>query len=278
MTLDYQNLNKNLSSFQEKYKNNESFPYIVLDNFLNLEIAEKALKNFPSLEDAGWIHYKHYNENKGGLNKLDLIPKDIGSIISELNSDKFVKFLSELTGIENLISDPTLEGGGIHQSKKGGFLNIHADFTAHPHKSSLKRRVNLLIYLNKEWKDEYEGKLELWTKDMKRCFKEISPIFNRCVIFNTDEKSFHGHPKALNCPDNVTRKSIALYYFTEENGKANKIATNYQGTPSDSKFKKTMIWVDKKILVIYNNVKSYLGLSDDFASKVLNFISKIKRK
>lgn len=271
---DYQRFRSSLHQDKESYSGAEVFPHIVIENFLEGEVLNNALADFPAISDQGWIHYIHFNENKGGLNKRELIPPSLGAIIDELNSPEFVQYLSELTGIPDLVPDPSLEGGGLHQIKPGGFLNIHADFTAHPHNRLWRRRVNVLVYLNHDWKEEYGGKLELWTKDMKRSFKKVAPLFNRCVIFNTDTDSYHGHPEPLTCPADRTRKSIALYYFTEEKTPPVKIATNYHARPGDGA-KAILIWLDKKALSIYNRLKGLLGINDDFASKILN---KFRRK
>ena len=186
-------------------------------------------------------------------------------------------YLSELTGIPKLIPDDSLEGGGLHQSRRGGFLNIHADFTVHPHKRNWRRRANLLIYLNEDWKEEYDGHLQLWSRDMKECVQRVSPIFNRCVVFNTDDDSFHGLPDPIQCPEDMTRKSIALYYYTEEDIAPSKRATNYRARPGDG-IKSLWIYLDKQAIAIYNEIKGKLGLDDEFASKVLNFFSRKKRK
>jgi Rps23 Pro-64 3,4-dihydroxylase Tpa1-like proline 4-hydroxylase len=276
--LDYNKLEKIYSENSKTYIDAHGFPHIVIENFLDENQLNKALEDFPSIKDEGWIHYKHVNEKKGGLNKRELIPQSISSIIDELNSPKFINWLEKITGIQGLIADEKLEGGGIHQIEKGGFLNIHADFTTHPHNRLWKRRVNVLLYLNKDWNEEYGGNLELWERDMSKCFKKILPIFNRCVIFNTDKDSFHGHPHPLTCPDDRTRKSIALYYFTQEEKAPEKIATNYQATPDDSKIKSLMIFLDKKALSVYNKLKGVLGINDDFVSKVLNKLSKLRKK
>src|SRR4029079_17456422 len=123
---------------------------------------------------------------KKGLNKLDVLPDAIKGTINELNSPAFLQFLSSLTGIKDLQKDDFLEGGGIHQSTRGGYLNIHADFTVHPHHRNWQRRVNVLVYLNKNLHVDWRGKLELWDKKMKACEVKVLPVFNRCVIFNTD--------------------------------------------------------------------------------------------
>lgn len=273
---DYAAKEAQLARAQQAYLAAEVFPHIVFDNFLTPSATEHAIADFPQISDEGWIHYIHFNENKGGLNKRDLIPESLRAIIDELNSPRFVRYLSELTGIPGLMADPQLEGGGLHQIRRGGFLNIHADFTAHPHHRMWWRRVNVLIYLNQDWKEEYGGHLELWTKDMRRAFEKILPVANRCVIFNTDADSFHGHPLPLACKEEMTRKSIALYYFTEEKQAPVKIATNYQARPGDG-FKAVFIFLDKKILSLYNRLKGALGIDDDFASKLLRALSRLIR-
>ena len=136
-------------------------------------------------------------------------------LLAELNSAPVIAFLERLTGIEGLVPDPHFVGGGLHQIERGGHLKVHADFNRHP-RTQLERRINLLLYLNRDWKDEYGGALELWNRDMSACEARILPLFNRCVVFSTTETSYHGHPEPLNCPEGWTRKSIALYYYARE--------------------------------------------------------------
>ena len=256
-----------------QYKNAHPYPHIVLDHFLNPEKLHQCMEEFIQLQETtGWINYTHYNEKKKGLNKLDLLPATIKETINELNSPEFLKFLEEVTGIQNLQKDELLEGGGIHQSGKGGFLNIHADFTVHPHKRNWQRRVNVLVYLNKNWQDEWGGKLELWDKQMKACDVKISPVFNRCVIFNTDADSYHGHPEPMTCPDQVYRRSIALYYYTIENNPYRR-ATNYQARPEEDK-KKFWVKLDNIMVAIYTEIKGRLGANDKMISKLLRFLSR----
>ena len=130
------------------YRGAQPFPHISMDGFLGEEEARAAMKAFPKVRDEGWIHYVHVNEKKHGLNKLDLVPAPLRAVIQDLNSDRFVRWLEKLTGIDGLHADEMLEGGGLHQTERGGFLNIHADFTVHPHKRNWRRRVNVLVYLN----------------------------------------------------------------------------------------------------------------------------------
>jgi hypothetical protein len=275
---DFARWNERLSEDAKRYKSAEPYPHIFLENFLEEWAANKALSEFPNVQDSGWIHYVHVNEKKHGLNKMDLLPPFIRQLITELNSPQFLEYISTLTGIKNLLPDDMLEGGGLHQSKRGGFLNIHADFTVHPHKRNWKRRVNILVYLNKNWEKSYGGDLELWDRKMKGCVQKIEPIFNRCVIFNTDEDSYHGLPDPIQCPEDMTRKSIALYYFTEETEQPKLRSTNYKARPQDG-MKSILIYLDKKLVSLYTSVKRTFGINDDFISKVLNiFGDKSKKK
>lgn len=135
------------------------------------------------------------------------------SLLYQLNSSTFITFLERLTNVDGLIPDPHFVGGGLHQIERGGFLKMHVDFNKHE-RLRLDRRLNLLIYLNKDWQEEYGGHLELWDKDVTQCSKKILPVFNRCVVFTTTDFSYHGHPEPLTCPEDRSRKSLALYYYS----------------------------------------------------------------
>ena len=180
----------------------------MFDDFVSPEVVDAVLNCFPGPsadimwrqilatgKDGGKVQY-----NKQGMPHLFKVAPVIRQLIWELNSSTFIRSLEKLTGIDNLIPDPSLRGGGLHQVLPGGVLGVHADFTHHTD-YDLERRVNLLLYLNKDWCDEYEGHLELWNKDATRCIKRIRPLAGRCVIFNTDSDSYHGHPRPLSCPD-----------------------------------------------------------------------------
>ncbi|MEM1322678.1 MAG: 2OG-Fe(II) oxygenase [Bacteroidota bacterium] len=273
--LDWRRWKAELPGWKAAYQQAQPYPHIVIDGFLEEAIARQVLKEFPGIADEGWIHYLHVNEKKHGLNKMELLPPFIQQLIGYLNSPEVVQQLSELTGIQGLLADDSLEGGGLHQTARGGFLNVHADFTVHPHRRRWRRRINLLIYFNEDWEAQYRGDLELWSRDMKACVTKVAPLFNRCVIFNTDEDSYHGLPDPIQCPEGQTRKSIALYYFTEEQELPRKRATNYRARPGDG-IKALWIWLDKKAIALYNSIKGRLGLSDDLASKILNWFSKKK--
>jgi Rps23 Pro-64 3,4-dihydroxylase Tpa1-like proline 4-hydroxylase len=201
------------ASGHEIYANAKPYPHIVLDDFFDPEIVEGILEEFPKPDAIRWQRFDNANEIKlasaadasfGPLTRLFLY---------HLNSITFLEFLSQVTGVDNLIPDPRFEGGGLHQIVRGGKLGVHADFNKHA-VYGLDRRLNLLLYLNKNWREEYGGHLQLWDRDMTRCEAKVSPIFNRVMIFNTTDFTYHGHPDPLACPEGITRKSLALYYFT----------------------------------------------------------------
>jgi Rps23 Pro-64 3,4-dihydroxylase Tpa1-like proline 4-hydroxylase len=134
-------------------------------------------------------------------------------LLLELNSARFVDFVQTVCGIDGLIPDPWLFGAGLHQVESGGFLEIHADFNRHP-VWNLDRRLNVLFYLNRDWRDEYGGELELWDDTMRHCVRRYPPVANRLVIFSATDRSYHGHPRPLAMPPGRTRKSVAAYYYS----------------------------------------------------------------
>lgn len=207
---------KDLSKREKiNYLNAEPFPNIVFNNFFKKDYLDAILNEFPDLANMKESqNYNFKNEIKLSNNNYDKFPQKIKSFVDFLNSDIFLNFLQDVTSVkEKLVADPSLEGGGLHEIKNGGILKVHTDFNRHPF-LDLDRRINVLIYLNKSWKDSFNGHLELWDKEMNKCVKKISPSFNTMVIFSTTDFSNHGHPEHINCPDNLSRKSIALYYFS----------------------------------------------------------------
>ena len=201
---------------REKYIKNSPFPHIVLDNFINATYLDKVEEEFPDLETLNSnIKYNNQKEVKfTSIGSSDFSPS-ARELINYLNSDLFLKYLNDITGIkEILIPDPYFSGAGYHEIKKGGLLKIHADFSKH-YAINLDRRLNLLIYLNKNWDPSWGGNLELYDKNnLNNPVVSIEPFFNRCVIFSTTSETFHGHPDELKCPENRSRKSVALYYYS----------------------------------------------------------------
>jgi hypothetical protein len=260
-----------------QYRENHPCPHILLEDLLDPETALAMAHQFPQPTSDAWTQYKHANENKLGMPKRELFPPVIGTVVDELNSPEFVAWISKLTGIPNLVADPMLEGGGLHQSGPGGYLNVHTDFSMHHFHTNWHRRVNLILYLNPGWQEEWGGSLELWEKGMTRCGAKYPPLLNHALIFTTDERSLHGFPDPLTCPEGESRKSLALYYYTVEEGKKPTVhSTDYFARPQDGWRKSAMIWLDKKAVDLYSRAKARFGFSDEFASKILGFLSRKK--
>jgi len=211
-----QNLNDLALLLKNQYSFADPFPHIQIDNFFSDECLNSILNEFPDLSNSkNSQNYKNQNEIKFANNDFKNFPEKIKTFFNFLNSETFLNFLQILTSInEKLIADKKLNGGGLHEIKTGGLLKVHTDFSKHP-ANNFDRRVNVLIYLNKDWKKEYKGCLELWDKEMKECRQKILPSFNKMVIFSTTDFSNHGHPDPIDCPSDISRKSIALYYFSE---------------------------------------------------------------
>jgi hypothetical protein len=197
----------------ETYKRGKPFPHIYFDDFLPVGTAEAALRDFPEPKQLDWAEFNRPKERKLAFDAVEKLPRSVREVLYFLNSRPMIQFLEILTGIDGVIPDPYYVGGGLHQIKPGGNLEVHVDFNRHS-KLKLDRRINLLIYLNKNWKEEYGGHFELWNRDMSAAEQKILPVFNRCAIFSTTEFSYHGHPTPLACPPDRTRKSMATYYYS----------------------------------------------------------------
>jgi Rps23 Pro-64 3,4-dihydroxylase Tpa1-like proline 4-hydroxylase len=264
-----------LPSLRRQFREAQPYPHVHLKQFLDPDVAGEMASEFPDMATDAWTRYKHQNENKLGLAKRSLFPPMLGEVVDELNSEAFVHWLSQLTGIPGLLPDAMLEGGGLHQSGTGGFLNVHTDFSNHHYHKHWRRQVNLILYLNPNWHEQWGGALELWDREMRRCVVKVPPLFNEALIFRTDEISYHGFPDPLRCPEAESRKSLALYYYTTESGPEVKTrSTNYRPRPEDGALKSGMIWLDKQAVDLYSRAKARFGFSDELASKILGFLSR----
>ena len=215
LSTKFRDLNAAASEYSKIYTANLPFPHISINNFFDENFLKKVLQEFPNLsakkKSESW---NNKNEVKFLNDNYETFGPYTRFCVDFLNSKIYLNFLQTITSIkEKLISDPYLSGGGLHEIKKGGLLKVHTDFNKHP-SLNLDRRINVLIYLNENWKEDYGGNLELWDQKMENCIKKISPEFNKMVIFSTTDFSNHGHPEPLNCLENLSRKSLALYYFS----------------------------------------------------------------
>lgn len=213
---DWTRFERHVKDQKEAYLSGSPFPHAQLDGFFSDQALEDVLDSFPALDDPRWdrrddvgIQVKLRSTWK---TELDIPPK-ILLVVQVLQSGRFVRLLSEYTGIHGLMPDYWFGGGGLNQILPGGELAIHVDGT---HNDDLQayRRVNLIVFLNKDWREEYGGHLELWDEECRGCVTRIAPTFNTIALFNTSDLTYHGHPYPLSCPEGMSRKSLILYYYT----------------------------------------------------------------
>lgn len=248
------------TALSTRYTTAQPYQHIVIDNFLPAALTEQILAAFPPAKPTA--EGSEYALNYSGIqiNKRQIYPHDTNAFCREMfaffNAAPFLQFLEGLTGITGLIPDPYFHGGGFHEISRGGKLGVHADFRIHE-QLHLQRRLNVLIYLNHDWPESYGGNLEIWDQSMQKKCAEIAPLFNRCVVFNTDAKSYHGHPEPLTCPETRTRKSIALYYYTASQGVYTEVpsdSTMYVARPGEDAHSRSMA----KKLRLQNHLKDFL--------------------
>jgi hypothetical protein len=231
------------TSNRDSFANAQPFQHVLFDDFLPRRTLEKVLDELPPLQPT--------ESNLTGKTNLAERYKTAATdptffgpytthLLYQLNAAPFLGFLENLTGVKRLIADTRFHGGGYHLTRRGGRLAVHTDFSHRPY-SKMRRRLNLLVYLNKNWKEEYGGHLELWNKDLTECKHKILPIFNRCVIFATDTGSPHGQPEPLACPPERGRQSLAFYYFDSPFEVKKEIETNYMNRPQDERLAKRLL-------------------------------------
>jgi Rps23 Pro-64 3,4-dihydroxylase Tpa1-like proline 4-hydroxylase len=199
------------------------FNYIIIDDFLEAVVLNSVQDEFPHFDDPVWHVYDNPVEKKKTTNNWNQFKPATYSLLHYLSSPEFVVEVSKLTGYQ-LHADPGLHGGGLHAHGQSGKLNPHLDYKIHP-KLQLERRINLIIYIHPNYNEEQGGHLGLWDHDPLTnspglLKKEIAPLTNRAILFDTSQNSWHGISRELNSCTSFVRKSIAAYYLSEQNCKA----------------------------------------------------------
>lgn len=208
-------LRRRSGEMRDRWATSEPFRHVIVEDFLPRDFAEAIYDRYPTPEAGGWENTTYVHQRKK-LTMRSGFPSAIDAFFRLAADPRFLDMLTDITGIPALQTDHDLVGGGLHQILRGGFLDLHVDYNLHP-RTKLHRRLNLLLYMNKDWKSEYQGDFELWDfEGPPRRIAKIAPAFNRAVMFEMSEISYHGHPEPLATPRHVTRKSLALYYYTVE--------------------------------------------------------------
>jgi Rps23 Pro-64 3,4-dihydroxylase Tpa1-like proline 4-hydroxylase len=201
---------------KNQFQNSAPFNHVIIDDFFLPKVAEQLATEFPSYNNPGLGFYNNAIENKKVLNKWDKFPKLTYQAFTYLGRSEFTGNMRELIGESALWMDVGLNGGGWHMHGRGGKNNVHLDYNIHP-KLGEQRKLNIIIYMTPNWQPEWEGGLEIWSHDPdtyapKNLVKTVENKFNRAVIFDTTQNSWHGLPKELKCPEGVVRQSLAAYY------------------------------------------------------------------
>lgn len=204
-------------ALRAQFRNAKPFPHIVIDNFLRPEAAAEVAASYPTFEQAqaqGFTFNFVNEQRKVQITDSKKFPDPVRRLNEAISSPEFRADLEYITGIPNILADDQLVGGGMHLTGSGGRLDVHVDFNRIEDRK-LFRRLNILIYLNPSWKEEWGGHIELWDKDVKQCHARCVPALNRCLIFQTSEISYHGVAR-VTAPPNMARHSFAAYYYTTE--------------------------------------------------------------
>jgi len=202
-----------IKDLARRYREGKPYPHLVVDGLFNEEILQKILEEFDSVSSSQWVYYDTPREVKRGSRPDRGLPPLAQAYFDTLYSGPFVRALMAITGIPNLLTDPTLYGGGLHDIGPGGRFSVHADFQKHP-RNGLSTRLVVITYLNADWRESYGGQLELWREGGTRCETSILPEFGRTVIMPTTLHTLHGHPRPVSAPDGRHRRSLAAYFYT----------------------------------------------------------------
>jgi len=232
MTVDFPNIRRKFSDLGPGYQNAEPFAHIAINDVFNSETLLRINAEFPTTDQMGGSFTGEIEGGKFTESDWEKFGPATQEFVATCNSGPFLKALESLTGIEGLISDPYLSGGGQHQSGRGARLKVHSDFNVHPF-LNLTRRLNMLVYLNEDWDPSWGGQLELWNEDMSKAVVSVEPVLGQVVIFSTTDLSFHGLPDPIQCPPDRFRRSIAFYYFTADGATPDPRSTLWKERPGE---------------------------------------------
>jgi hypothetical protein len=207
------NWTNNIDELKTSFKNGEPFEHIIIDNFLSDDYAEEIYNEFPTNYE-NWYKYMNPLEVKFAYDNINLLNDNLKNYFYYLSSNHIINLIKKITNIENIEFDEFLHGAGLHSHPKHGRLNVHLDYEKHPI-SGKERRINIIYFTTKNWVPLWKGANELWDKNVTKCVKKTDVVFNRAIIFKTNEISWHGLHEKINCPDNIFRKSLAYYYVSE---------------------------------------------------------------
>lgn len=253
---------QNIKKLQESYLKAEPFEHIIIDDFLETTYAEKIFQHFPDINNT-WHEYKNPIEVKYVYDNINETNVHIKNFFYYLSSPEIIELMKKITNIDNLEYDEYLHGAGVHVHPRYGRLNIHLDYEKHLY-TGKERRLNIILFMSKDWNPDWNGANELWDYNVNRCVKKTNIIFNRAIIFKTNDISWHGLPDKIMCPENTFRKSLAYYYVsplnTQKNEKDYRIKAHFVKRPQDP--------YNEKIEKLYE-IRSNRRITDDDLKKII---------
>ena len=196
-----------------EYEKAKPYPHLVVDGLYDETVLKRILAKFPNRKSPDWVVWDTEHEFKTTSRGITDLPVFTQLFFLIHQTSYFIRILEQITGIDNLLPDPLFHGAGLQEVIKGGWLDIHSDYTRHP-TLPLRRRLNVLVYLNRDWNPEWGGDIELWDYDTRQCGAKYAPLFNRTLIFPTTSTTLHGQPSPLCCPEDVSRRFISIYYWS----------------------------------------------------------------
>lgn len=210
-----------LRQLRQQFGAAEPFPHLLLHGLFKREFLERVVADF-GINDAGdWLRWDTPDEVKRATRSGAKLGPASQAYFDAVHRGDFIQLLTAITGVEGLLPDPTLFGGGLHEIPDGGRFGVHTDFNKHP-VTGLDNRLVMITYLNPGWKPGYGGCLELWDEGQTACLKEINPVLGDTILFAHSERSLHGHPGPVCAPDRRSRRSIATYFYS--NGRPDAVA------------------------------------------------------
>lgn len=251
-----------LEELRSRYRNAAPFPHLVFDGLLRTDVAGRLAREFPPHSEAS-IAWVHWNQRKFGESDTAKLLVGVRRAIAALESPPFLRWLSFVSGIEGLLPDPSLHGAGVHHLPRGGFVNVHTDFSVHPRRSLWQRRLSLLLFVNKSWDASYGGEFELWDASVRRCERRVTPAFNRAVLFECSPLGWHGSPNRVRSPAETSRRTLAIYYYTRESRALQARSTRFRARPGDGAAAKLAVRVDNTLLALHGSLRRRLGLRDE---------------
>ena len=244
------------------------FPHVVLDDFLDPATCRALGEEFRDVGGPGWIENRHYSQRLRSRNGRGGFGAPALALLEELDSARFRRLVERVTGEAGLFLDGEMLDGGVSAMGRGDFFDLHTDMRAHALRRRWMRRVNLIVYLTEAWCDEWNGALELWEPDGRRCARAIAPRFNRAVLFEVSGRALHGVPEPLACPAGASRNNLVLYYFADAGREVPITHFRYRARPGEAR-RRPLVWANNAALLLYQAARRHLGVTDERVSRLL---------